>query len=141
MRAYGRNTLTIARNLDNRERRIQVSGNHDSREECHAVCGVCVASRPTTHNTSRLFSLLRLMVQKSHGDDASVAEARVIRRHASLKKFASTSTCGAKFWNLSQLTSHVVPIVNEAIGVSITGLPRGCRVVPPPTHGVPSPPI
>ena len=32
------------------------------------------------------FSLLRLMVRKSHGEDAFVAEARVFRRHVSLKR-------------------------------------------------------
>ena len=43
--------------------------NKDGRAECD----VCVASRPTTHNTTHLFSLLRLMVPKSHGEDAAVA--------------------------------------------------------------------
>ena len=86
-----------------------------------AGCGVCVASRPTTHNTSHLF-LLRLTVQKSHGDVASVPEACDLRRHASLKKvqIASTSTCVAKLWNFSRFSSHVVPFVNDAIGVGIT---------------------
>ena len=32
------------------------------------------------------FSLLRLTVEKSHGEDASVAEASTLRRHASSKE-------------------------------------------------------
>ena len=50
------------------------------------------------------------MVQKSHGDDASVAEARVFRRHASLNSCFSTQK---------------VPIVNGAISVGTAVAPLG----------------
>ena len=67
------------------------------------------------------------MVLKSHGEDAFVAGARTLRRHESSKRvwIASTSKCGAKFRNLSRLSSKVVPIVKDARGVGTSVLPVG----------------
>ena len=78
--------------------------------EVRAESGVYVASRPTTHITSQPFSLLRLMVQKSHGEEASVGRqgARALRRHASNKRVCTTSgsTCGASSLNFSKFNAH-----------------------------------
>ena len=50
-----------------------------------AKCGVRVAGRHTTRSAKHLSNLLRSMVQQSHGDATPVAEARGLRRRASLK--------------------------------------------------------
>ena len=94
-------------------------------QSCRMWCFVSQIVQPLT--TPVTFSLLRLTVRKSHGDVASVAEAHVFRRHASLKKvwIAATSTCGAKQWNFSRFSSQVIPIVNDAIGMGIVVPPLG----------------
>ena len=82
----------------------------------------CFGRKSSNHSQHQSpFSLL------SHGDDASVAEARAFRRHASLKKCLNRFgiKVGRKRLDFSRFSSQVVPIVNDAVGAGITERPRG----------------
>ena len=105
--------------------------------ESHAVCGVCVASLPTTHHTSH-FSLSGLAVQQSHGDDVSVAKAGVFRRLASLKCLIGF---GINVGSISGIILDLAPRWCRPWMTRSVLVSRSCRAVSLTTHEVPSPPI
>ena len=99
------------------------------------ICGVCVASRPTTHSTNHLFSRLRLIVQNEPRSRACPPASHVVQK--GLQR-VDIRPRGRTLKKNSRLNTQFAPMVMQATCDNTAKLPGGALLtdtrIPVVTH-------